>query len=682
MNLGRFNFSLPVAEGFHTTIKQPTQPVFFRDPKHNILTPKVQFEKLIVTNTHNNSNLADRFIVSRPKVLQPIKATFQPYVKSFQNIKKNYHFEPVIDIEPPINKLPELTETQLSLLTNTNLDPAQKFFLLSNFQQQLQVAQHVFTEMDNYDSFTNAEKNELKLALNRLKASYAQLRSQGRLSPQTQNTIVQDYFLSIKPIYNTWKTRNPRSQIEYEDALKTGLQEFLQTGDYFNLPPPPSRRASQSSIAAATQSIYSPRRASIASHSFLLNNSLTDDELKNYLINNVEKYQDELIDIYNKKFVFEENQTPVKQVVQVIVHDPDLRGYANDLVQQDLDDGVPLNQLTLSSINDTNATPTSPKSASDTDNSGDVKDNNTINNTNSRPATPSPTSATTPIPTSAATPTPTLNTNDSKDVKHVGDATDSNIDDKSEDTKEHTKDEEKVDADDLNTMRDYLQDNLKKSKLLELAQMVYASDNKEFGGEYGGALMDKNNIKNHVLNPSRLSEHTKLNKVLLPLYELSQSSNSSINKLIKEYITDHTPPINFAIEGLFEKQINRIDLTIYETLKRKAYPSEGKTDNNTNKETDLIDENKQKIKFNELLALPKTRTNKIVQSNPESKLAKLFLDVYSAYNDITGYNIGERMDIVMQQIGQGKTPTLKGQYKKVKHKKQQLQYLKKLIQSL
>lgn len=640
MNLGRFNFSLPTAEGFHTTIKQPTQPVFFRDPKHDILKPKVQFEKLIVTSTHNNSNLADRFVVSRPKALQPIKATFQPYVKAFKNINKNYHFEPVINIKPPEIVLPEMTETQLSLLTNTNIDPSQKYFLLQSFTTQLELTKTITNEMNYHTPFTNEEKNQLMMALNRLKASYVQLQSQGRLSQQTQNTIVQDYFSTIRPIYIAWKNKNPKSDIDYENALKSGLSNFVSLGDYLNVVTG-SRRGSESKSSVTSRRSSVTNTTPIHSQQPSRRSSVTDTgqssnttPLVDYIDNVMSK--DDITNIYETKYTSEDLPS-IADMTEAIKQDSDLLKKASD------------NYDIYKNIQPEN----------DTDDSGD-KDNNSNNTLTDT--------------------TDTQNTdNDTIDDSETG------LD---------SKDEGKQEDVQISTMAVYLKDNLKKKLLYNLAKIVYASDNTAFGQDYGGATIDKNNIKNHVLDTNNLSKDTRLNKVLFKLYSSYQSTGTPLDTLVTGEINDQTTPIDapqeqkqrktdleIAIDRFFSKHKDRISAPQYVTMKKKMYSRKRTSNDQTN--TDLVDnKTNQTISLAELLDLSKTQTNNIVLNNPGTKLAQFFVDIYNKYTNITGGNIAERITELYKQIGQGKTPTLQGQYKKVKNKKQQLQHLKKLIQSL
>jgi len=226
--LGEFGFSDPQSKGFTMTMGK-FKPMKFIDPKTRIMPFERNFkEKLPVFGDNNKSTLEDRFVV--PKKTTQIKlptATWRSKKSLFNKINQNQFFTPMPIFKKTESILPKLSEIEFGLLQNSNITPAQKYFLLQTFQQQLNLSSQIQESMDTVSAFNNDEKNSVSLALNKLKSNYIELQNNNNLNQQTQNNIIQVYFTELKEVFNKWKDRT-KSTTDYTQLLQSGLSAFIQ----------------------------------------------------------------------------------------------------------------------------------------------------------------------------------------------------------------------------------------------------------------------------------------------------------------------------------------------------------------------------------------------------------------------------------------------------------------------
>ena len=218
-----FGFSLPPATGFKMKPIQNNQKMYFRDPKYELLKPKRQFDRQLIFNKVNPSNAQDKFTIAKPKPLQPIKATWRSKTNTFNKINKKRYFQPMFAIQPKLPEQEQLTNAQLSMITNEQ-DPMRKFFLLQSFINTLEDSKNLETKLNG--KLDKTEKNSLEIAVNRLQQRYIELNNGNRLNSMSQNKIIQEYFTEIKPIYDTWKTKI-KGDFDPMKALEAGFVRFM-----------------------------------------------------------------------------------------------------------------------------------------------------------------------------------------------------------------------------------------------------------------------------------------------------------------------------------------------------------------------------------------------------------------------------------------------------------------------
>ena len=157
-------------------------------------------------------------------------------------------------------ELPEISTAGLNLVQTSNLDPAQRFFLLETFRNKLALVANLEEKMNNSVEFTNNEKYTLNLAKNKLKADYTELQNSNRLNQQTQSQIVQNYFTAVKEVYAKWKQRSGKNKIDYETSLTNGLQQLQQR---YDVDIPADVKANQKAIQKAIEAYVWPSQLSL-----------------------------------------------------------------------------------------------------------------------------------------------------------------------------------------------------------------------------------------------------------------------------------------------------------------------------------------------------------------------------------------------------------------------------------
>ena len=131
-----FNFSLPVVEGFNMKPLSHTK-MYFVDPKSRLTKPTGIVQRhYIFGETKTDKRTADGFSVAKTKELNPIKATFFPRNKAFDNLNKDAFFQPIPVMVQKPPRQETLTNSQVSLLSGVS-DPTQKFFLLQMFRDKI-----------------------------------------------------------------------------------------------------------------------------------------------------------------------------------------------------------------------------------------------------------------------------------------------------------------------------------------------------------------------------------------------------------------------------------------------------------------------------------------------------------------------------------------------------------------
>jgi len=254
--LGEFNFSLPSSNGFKMKLQLPKKPIKFIDPKTRIMPFERGFkQRMPVIHDKELSSLQDRFAIPKKTTLIKLpNATFRPKGSLFSKVNPDLFFEPPMVLEPKPIELPEISTAGLNLVQTSNLDPAQRFFLLETFRNKLALVANLEEKMNNSVEFTNNEKYTLNLAKNKLKADYTELQNSNRLNQQTQSQIVQNYFTAVKEVYAKWKQQNGNNKIDYETALTNGLQQLQQR---YDVDIPADVKANQKAIQNAIE-VYQP----------------------------------------------------------------------------------------------------------------------------------------------------------------------------------------------------------------------------------------------------------------------------------------------------------------------------------------------------------------------------------------------------------------------------------------
>ena len=182
--------SLPLVNGAARVLPLKTiKDIMFEDPRHRIKPQQnIVIGRKIKIGKPNQSKFSDKFVVATTTPLQPIQVAEFGHNKIFDNVEKKLFFQPMVVMTPPTKPPETLTNMQVALINSTT-DPTQKWFLLSMFENKVELTQSLKQKM--LTSGTNPigaeEKKQLDLATYRLQQKYIGLNNTNTLNALSQD---------------------------------------------------------------------------------------------------------------------------------------------------------------------------------------------------------------------------------------------------------------------------------------------------------------------------------------------------------------------------------------------------------------------------------------------------------------------------------------------------------------
>jgi hypothetical protein len=214
--------SLPVNPGAINIL--PTPKVMYHIDPNYLIKKKSDIRYFYHKGGKFNSKTEDSFNIARIPEIKPVKATTYDDRGIFKNIKRNEWFEPMQVVRPPKKPEPVLTGTQVGLMTAVS-DPTQKYFLLEAFKKRISITEDIKSRLAG---ISPSDMDYLSQALNRLNQKYISLNNTNTLTQSNVDTIINEFFNEIKPIYAKWKNANPSATFDPVGELESGLGLQLQ----------------------------------------------------------------------------------------------------------------------------------------------------------------------------------------------------------------------------------------------------------------------------------------------------------------------------------------------------------------------------------------------------------------------------------------------------------------------